>query len=134
MQRRHMYVVVPVIVLATVLIVWFAAHTARRVELKRYSMTATVVQVQAADQMVEAHNEDIPGFMTPMNMDYLVKDQRLLSNLRPGDKIHATLVSDGQNTWELQDVTVTQHAGESAAPANPTSNSNAPAPTSSDKK
>jgi Cu/Ag efflux protein CusF len=114
-------VLVPLIVVAVVFIVWFASHSARRVEVKRYGMTGTVGQVQPADQMVEVHNDEIPGFMTPMKMDYLVKDTHILAKLKPGDHIKATLVSDGQNTWELQEIVITQAATSAPADNSPAS-------------
>jgi Cu/Ag efflux protein CusF len=36
-------------------------------------------------------------------MDYRVRDKAVLSSLKRGDNIRATLVSDGKN-WELENV------------------------------
>jgi Cu/Ag efflux protein CusF len=46
--------------------------------------------------------------MRAMDMDYEVKDPAALSRVKVGETIHATLVSDGDNLWQLENVTVTE--------------------------
>ena len=44
--------------------------------------------------------------MQPMVMDDEVADPAVLSGLKRGDEIHATLLSVGARQWVLQDITV----------------------------
>jgi hypothetical protein len=41
-----------------------------------------------------------------MDMDYQLKDKQMLSRLQPGLVIHATLLTDSQSFWQLQNVTI----------------------------
>jgi Cu/Ag efflux protein CusF len=74
---------------------------------RTYTLTGFVLQVMPQSKRVSIANDDLPGFMQPMVMDYEVPDPAALSNLKRGDEIHATLLSDGAQQWVLQDVTVT---------------------------
>jgi len=69
-------------------------------------MTGLVLQVMPQSKRVSVANDDVPGFMQPMVMDYEVAEPAALSSLRRGDEIHATLLSDGAQQWVLQDITV----------------------------
>jgi Cu/Ag efflux protein CusF len=77
---------------------------------RTYALTGLVVRVTQETKHVSVANDDIPGFMQPMVMDYEVADPSALSVLKRGDEIRATLVSDGLHYWVLQNITVTgQH-------------------------
>ena len=39
-------------------------------------------------------------------MEYEVRDQMTLSNIKVGDTIHATLLSDNEEIWVLEDPVV----------------------------
>src|SRR5271157_2650329 len=73
---------------------------------RNYTLTGFVLQVSPQTKRVSIANDDIPGFMQPMVMDYEVADPAVLSGLKRGDEIHATLLSDGAQQWVLQDITV----------------------------
>jgi Cu/Ag efflux protein CusF len=73
---------------------------------RTYTLTGLVLQVTPETKHVSVANDDIPGFMQPMVMDYEVADPSALSGLKRGDEIHATLLSDGVHQWVLQDITV----------------------------
>jgi Cu/Ag efflux protein CusF len=73
---------------------------------RTYTLTGFVLQVMPQSKRVSVANDDIPGFMQPMVMDYEVADLAALASLKRGDEIHATLLSDGAQQWVLQDVTV----------------------------
>lgn len=94
-------------VVVAVFILWFASHSARRVEVKRYSMTGIVVAVHPENGTASVHNDNIPGFMQPMEMEYKISDPAMLPRLKRGDNIRATLVSDSRNLWQLENVVVT---------------------------
>lgn len=73
---------------------------------RNYAMTGVVVQVIPQSDKISVANDDIPGFMQPMTMEYDVADPAALAKLKRGDKIHATLLSDGAQQWVLKDITV----------------------------
>lgn len=73
---------------------------------RTYPLTGFVLQVAPQAKRVSVANDEIPGFMQPMVMDYEVADPSALSSLKRGDEIHATLLSDGAQQWVLQDITV----------------------------
>jgi Cu/Ag efflux protein CusF len=88
-------------------ILWFGVRSATKVQVKRYEMTGTVLAIHAEERRLKVHNDNISGFMRPMEMEYTLTSRDALSKIKVGDTIHATLVSDGQNVWELENVTVT---------------------------
>ena len=73
---------------------------------RTYALTGFVLQVMPQTKHVSVANDDIPGFMQPMVMEYEAADPSALFSLRRGDEIHATLLSDGVHQWVLQDITV----------------------------
>jgi protein SCO1 len=58
---------------------------------EQYSMRGTVVSSDPAQALVTVSNENIPGFMEPMTMEYPVADKSVAAELHAGDKIIATL-------------------------------------------
>jgi Cu/Ag efflux protein CusF len=98
---------VAVVVLAC-LIMWLGVHYATQVQVKKYDFSGTVVAVRPETATVRVHNDDMPNFMPPMDMDYQLKDKNTLAALHPGDHIHASLLHDGQSLWQLQNVTIQQ--------------------------
>jgi hypothetical protein len=75
--------------------------------LKEYEMSGYVVAVRPESKTIRVYNEDIPGFLTPREMDYEVRDQTTLSDLRVRDTIHATLLTDNEEVWVLENPVVT---------------------------
>ncbi len=75
-------------------------------EVKRYPMTGIVLRVKDSHH-VSIANDDIAGFMSPMVMDYEVEDSARLNEVKRGDQIRATLLSDGTQRWVLEDLTIT---------------------------
>ena len=84
-----------------------AAAPLQKPELKRYEMSGLVSAVRPKSKKISVYNEDIPGFLTPRDMDYEVRDQATLSNINVGDTIHATLLSDNEEVWVLENPVVT---------------------------
>jgi hypothetical protein len=52
------------------------------------------------------HNDNISGFMQPMDMEYKVADPAVLAKIKRGQNIRATLVSDRQNIWRLENIAI----------------------------
>ena len=71
---------------------------------KRYTLTGVVTAVDAAQSKITVQHEEIPGFMGAMTMAFPVRDDpKVIGFLRPGDRIEARLVVDGDNYF-LSDV------------------------------
>jgi Cu/Ag efflux protein CusF len=99
-----------VIVAAGVIIVVRSMHrTAPVAAFSRHPLTGVVMRVDPEKKTVSVANDNIPGFMEPMVMDYKVDDTATLARLHRRDEVQATLLSNGQE-WRLEDVTITtQH-------------------------
>jgi hypothetical protein len=65
-----------------------------------------VIWVRPESKKIRVYNEEIPGFLTPRVMDYEVRDQTTLSDLRRLDTIHATLLTDNEEVWVLENPVV----------------------------
>jgi Cu/Ag efflux protein CusF len=104
--RNFMRWIYAAVIIAVCAIVWFAWHSATTVHVERIPLTGTVVAVHPESQTVTVKNDNMPGFMEPMNMDYKVKDKPSFSQLKPGEKIHATLATDRQNLFDLENVNI----------------------------
>ncbi len=85
--------------------------------LKHYQLTGSVVAIDKPNKSLTVDGDDIPGFMSAMQMPYDVKDTSLLDKLAPGDKIAADIVVKDDQSW-LENIRVTK---PSAAPAKPAS-------------
>ena len=91
-------------------IVWvglgFAIACQSTPDIKRYSMTGSVVAVHAETATLTIHNDNVPGFMSPMDMDYKVRDKQSIAGLKSGDRIKATIVVEDHNPAQLDEVAV----------------------------
>jgi protein SCO1 len=65
---------------------------------KRYSLKGVVTKVDPARAQVTVQHEEIPGYMSAMTMAFPIRDDpKVIAFLRPGDRIEARLVVDGDN-------------------------------------
>jgi protein SCO1/2 len=67
---------------------------------RRFALRGVVREVDAARSRVTVEHETIPGYMQGMTMPFPVRDDpKIVQILRPGDRIEAALVVDGENFW-----------------------------------
>ena len=65
---------------------------------KRYPLKGVVTKVDPARAQVTVQHEEIPGYMSAMTMAFPIRDDpKVIAFLRPGDRIEARLVVDGDN-------------------------------------
>ncbi len=63
---------------------------------KRYPLRGVVTAVDAGKSEITISHEEVPGFMAAMTMAFPVEDDpKVVALLRPGDRVEATLVVDG---------------------------------------
>jgi protein SCO1/2 len=58
---------------------------------KEYDVCGKVVSVDAAKPVVTLDHEDIPGLMKAMEMEFEVKDPKLLEGIKAGDRVQGRL-------------------------------------------
>jgi protein SCO1/2 len=85
-------------------------------EQKRYQVRGKVISVEKADKMVVLAHEDIPGFMEAMTMGFKLRDPRDLDRLQRGDRVEATLVLQGMESW-LETLFITRPQNPDASDA-----------------
>lgn len=73
-----------------------------RSQTMRHPLTGYVLEVTPEMNRMTVRNDDIPGSMASMVMDYQVKDRVALAEIKPGDIIQATMVVD--EVYQLEDI------------------------------
>jgi Cu/Ag efflux protein CusF len=87
------------------------APGALRQKEKRYELKGEVKSVDRPNRRATIKHEKVGDYMGPMTMPFLVKDEKALNTMRPGDQIKATLVvTDDGGQW-LENVVTTSKAG-----------------------
>jgi len=71
--------------------------------LKMYALTGIVKAIHAPTHKVTLHSTHIRGRKEPSERDYTVKQAVLLSRIREGDFVHATLLTDHADVWLLDE-------------------------------
>jgi protein SCO1 len=66
---------------------------------RSYSLQGQVLAIAADGQQATIKHEEIKGLMAGMTMTFKAKDARLLSDIRPGDLINATLVVEESGAY-----------------------------------
>ncbi|HJQ27604.1 MAG TPA: copper-binding protein [Blastocatellia bacterium] len=100
--------------LALFVLVALSACGHRATNAKRYELKGTVISVDRRGETVTIAHQEIPGYMEAMAMPFKPKDQWVLDQAQPGNRIQATLVIDGLRSW-LEDVVITQETADNTA-------------------
>jgi protein SCO1/2 len=64
-----------------------------------YPFKGKVISVERQDKLVVIAHEAIPGFMDAMTMGFKLKDERDFDRLQRGDRVQASLVVQGMESW-----------------------------------
>ena len=78
---------------------------------RHYKLTGQVLAKNEAAAQASIDNDNIPGFMPAMTMNYPVKDRQGLQQVQPGDRITAdVVVQNGSSNFWLEHVTITDQS------------------------
>ena len=81
----------------------FAAPPADDASTTSYHATGVVEQIASDRHTATIHNQEIPGYMMEMTMDFPVKNTNELNNISSGDEITFTLIVGKSDEW-IQDI------------------------------
>ena len=85
---------------------------------KHYTLTGQVLAKSESAGQVSVANDNIPGFMSAMTMNYPVKDPQGLQQVQPGDRITAdVLVQNGGSNYWLEHITITDQSARGSVSA-----------------
>lgn len=93
---------------------------------QRYEFTGVVKSVDKAKRRATIKHDKVEGLMDPMTMPFLIKDEKALNEIQPGDRIKATLVSTDDGAQWLEKVIITGKAAQANAPVEPAAEKIAP--------
>lgn len=104
-----------VLVLAAGAFAMSRAWSARGVEEGRYELTGVVQSVDRAKRRAVIKHEKVGDYMEAMTMPFAIKDAKALGELRPGNRIKATLVVTDEGAMWLENITINESAAAKAA-------------------
>ncbi|MGI8917474.1 MAG: SCO family protein [Pyrinomonadaceae bacterium] len=82
---------------------------------KRYDLTGKVLSVEQDKHQITVAHEEIKDYMPSMTMPFRLRESWPFKVLTTGDRITATLVVDGTESW-LEDIVITQESADTNAP------------------
>ncbi|HEY6403266.1 MAG TPA: copper-binding protein [Blastocatellia bacterium] len=77
---------------------------------KRYELRGVVKSVDRPNRSATIKHEKVGDYMGAMTMPFLIKDEKALKEMRPGDQIKATLVVTGDGGQWLENVVIESKA------------------------
>jgi Cu/Ag efflux protein CusF len=80
---------------------------------KRYELRGVVKSVDRTNRRATIKHEKVGDYMDAMTMPFLIKDEKALNTMRPGDQIKATLVVTGDGGLWLENVAITSKGNAS---------------------
>ncbi|HKN35433.1 MAG TPA: copper-binding protein [Terriglobales bacterium] len=105
MQKKALWVIIGILAMVMIASVAYLFMRPPGPRAMRHPITGYVLEVAPEMNRITVRNADVPGVMASMVMDYQVKDKASLAGIKPGDTIHATMITDGG--YSLEDVKVT---------------------------
>ena len=84
---------------AVLLVVAFACRKEAVSPEKTYTMTATIVDRDARENVVTLDNKDVPGVMEPMRMDYALRGAKTDALPPNGTPVEVTLHEQDGRYW-----------------------------------
>ncbi|MDQ4121983.1 MAG: SCO family protein [Acidobacteriota bacterium] len=75
-------------------------------EAKRYPLTGKVVSVDQANKKAKIDHEEIKGYMPAMKMDFPIKQEWVLREVKPGNKISGDMVVESNGEYFLENVAI----------------------------
>jgi len=105
MRSRKLWLVLAIVTSVVIALVTYVTLRPKQQRTLRHPLTGYVLEVTPEMNRITVRNDDMPGVMAPMVMDYRVKNRTVLAGIKPGDVIKATMVSD--DAYWLEAITVT---------------------------
>lgn len=78
---------------------------------KRYELEGRILSVEKDKHLVTISHEAVKDFMEAMTMPFVVREEWVFDQAKPGDQIKATLVVDETESW-LENVVIIESNGE----------------------
>ena len=72
---------------------------------RRYAFKGKIVKIERELKQVNIEHEEVKGYMEAMTMPFPLTDEKVLSRLKVGDRIEATLVV-GIGVWRLENIVI----------------------------
>jgi Cu/Ag efflux protein CusF len=82
------------------------SHALRGRQESRYELKGIVQSVDKAKKRATIKHEKVGDLMGAMTMPFLIKDEKVLNEMEPGDQIKATLVTTGDGGMWLENITI----------------------------
>jgi Cu/Ag efflux protein CusF len=82
------------------------SHFLRGQQERRYDLKGVVQSVDKAKKRATIKHEKVGDLMGAMTMPFLIKDEKALNEMEPGDRIKATLVTTSDGGQWLEKVTI----------------------------
>jgi Cu/Ag efflux protein CusF len=82
---------------------------------RRYELKGFVQSVDKAKKLATIKHEKVGDLMDAMTMPFLIKDEKALNEMEPGDQIKATLVTTGDGGMWLEKITIIAKARKEKA-------------------
>jgi Cu/Ag efflux protein CusF len=77
----------------------FGSGCSHKEQPRQFPFRGTVVNIDSTAKVASIHNEDVPGWMTAMTMEYPIENAADFQSLHAGDAITATLNVTTDRYW-----------------------------------
>lgn len=84
---------------------------------KHYTLHGQVMGKDAASAQLSVDNDNIPGFMPAMVMNYTVKDPQGMQEIQPGDRLTADVVVKSSSEYWLEHLAITDKSARGSIAA-----------------